>query len=95
MSIETLTWKSEIRGRVLELIAAIAYTGVNSISDASDLRADLGIDSIDRVELAMDVEEEFDIKICDDDIGGAGTVGDVVRIVVASLAANRDPYFNA
>ena len=54
MSIETLTWKSEIRGRVIELVATIAYTGVNSISDASDLSADLGFDSIDRIELVDD-----------------------------------------
>ena len=87
--------KFEIRGRVIELIAAIAYMGVNSISDASDLSADLGIDSLDRIELTMDLEEEFDIRIRDDDVEGARTVGDVVRIVEASLAAYRDPYFNA
>ena len=95
MSIETLTWKLEIRSRVVELVATIADRNVNSISDAADLSADLGIDSIDRIELAMDLEEEFDIRICDDDIGGARTVGDVVRIVEESLAAYRDPYFNA
>ena len=95
MSIETLTCKLDIRGRVIELIAAIADVEVKSISDESDLSADLGIDSIDRIELAMDLEEEFDIRIQDDDIGGARTVGDVVRILEASLAAYRDPYFNA
>ena len=91
---ETLTWDTGIRGRVIELIAAIADVEVISISDASDL-SDLGIDSIDRIEIAMDVEAEFDIGICDDDIEGARTVGDVVRVVHASLAACRDPYFNA
>ncbi len=91
---ETLTWNTGIRGRVMELIAAIADVEVKSISDASDL-SDLGIDSIDRIEIAMDVEAEFDIGICDDDIGGAQTVGDVVRFVEVSLAAYRDPYFNA
>ncbi len=94
MFIETLTWKLEIRGRVIELVAAIADVEVKSISDASDL-SDLGIDSIDRIEIAMDVEAEFDIEICDDDIEGARTVGDLVRIVQASLAACKDPYFHA
>ncbi len=93
MFIETLTWKLEIRVRVIELVAANAYRGMNSISDASDL-CDLGIDSIDKVELIMDLEEEFDIRIHDDDAGEVRTVGDVVRIVQASLAACRDPYFN-
>ena len=40
---ETLTWNTGIRGRVMELIAAIADVEVKSISDASDL-SDLGID---------------------------------------------------
>jgi hypothetical protein len=43
----------------------------------------------------MDLEEEFDIGICDDDIEGTRTAGHLVRIVEASLAAYRDPYFNA
>ena len=93
MFIETLTWKLEIRGRVIELVAASAYRIVNSISDASEL-SDLGIDSIDMVELIMDLEEEFDIRIHDDDAGEVRTVGDAVRVVHASLAACRDPYFN-
>ena len=86
--------KFEVRGRVIELVAANAYRGVNSISNASDL-SDIGIDSIDKVELIMDLEEEFDIGIHDDDAGEVRTVGDVVRIVQASLAAYRDPYFHA
>ena len=89
-----LTHKFEIRRRVIELAAAIADVDVNSISDASDLSADLGIDSIDRIELTMDMEEEFAIGICDD-IETARTVGDVVCIVEASLAPYKDPYFNA
>ena len=91
---ETLTWNTGIRGRVMELIAAIADVDVKSISDASDL-SDLGIDSLYRIELSMDLEEEFDIRIHDDDMEGARTVGDVVRILESSLAAYRDPYFHA
>ena len=45
--------------------------------------------------LIMDLEEEFDIRIHDDDAGEVRTVGDAVRVVHASLAACRDPYFNA
>ena len=90
---ESLTWKLDIRGRVMELIASRAEVEVKSISDASDL-SDLGIDSLDRIELTMDLEEEFDIRIRDDDAEGARTVGDLVRILEASLAAYRDPYFD-
>jgi acyl carrier protein len=39
---------------------------------------DLGVDSIDIVELAMDMEEEFKIDIPDDKIETWKTVGDVL-----------------
>ena len=90
---ESLRRKFEIRSRVVELVAARAEVEVKSLSNASDL-SELGIDSLDNVELIMDLEEEFDIGIHDDDAGVVRTVGDVVRIVQASLAACRDPYFN-
>ena len=42
---------------------------------------DLGADSLDTVELAMAIEEEFGIEISDDDAENAKTVGDVVEYI--------------
>lgn len=41
----------------------------------------LGADSLDLVELSMNLEEKFDISIDDEDIGVLKTVGDVVRYI--------------
>ena len=49
-------------------------------TDASFVN-DLGADSLDRVELVMALEEEFDIEIPDADAEKVVTVGDVVDYI--------------
>lgn len=48
--------------------------------DAS-ITADLGADSLDLVDLAMSIEDEFDIELNDDALETIKTVGDMVRFV--------------
>ncbi|MCI5698079.1 MAG: acyl carrier protein [Clostridiales bacterium] len=50
------------------------------------LADDLGIDSLDAVELAMALEEEFDIKLSDDELQKLVTVKDIQDIVEKHLA---------
>jgi acyl carrier protein 2 len=42
---------------------------------------DLKIDSLDAVELVMSLEDEFDIKIPDNELFAMKTVGDIVACV--------------
>lgn len=42
---------------------------------------DLGIDSIDAVELVMSIEDEFDLEIPDEEMDNFKTVGDVVHYI--------------
>ncbi|MGC1164575.1 MAG: phosphopantetheine-binding protein [Solirubrobacterales bacterium] len=44
---------------------------------------DLDVDSLDLVELAQIVEDEFGIELRGDDVKDVRTVGDVVELVVA------------
>lgn len=53
----------------------------DEISMGTSLMEDLGIDSLDLVELIMAIEQEFDIEIPDEDVEGIHTVGDVVNYV--------------
>lgn len=48
--------------------------------DAS-FRDDLGADSLDVVELVMELEDEFDMEISDDDAEKIATVGDAVDYI--------------
>lgn len=50
-------------------------------TEAASLIDDLGADSFDTIELAMCIEEEFDIELLDDHIELMKTPADIVRIV--------------
>lgn len=50
----------------------------------SHLERDLGMDSLDLVELMIDVEDEFNIELWDTDSGQVKTVYDVVKLVQTS-----------
>jgi acyl carrier protein len=40
-----------------------------------------GWDSLDRIELSMDIEQEFDIEIPDEEVERLRTIGDAVHLV--------------
>ena len=46
---------------------------------------DLGADSLDTVELIMELEKEFDIQIPDDEAEGIATVGDAISFVEGAI----------
>ncbi|MBQ8208090.1 MAG: acyl carrier protein [Clostridia bacterium] len=53
----------------------------SDITMESDLSQDLGINSVELMDLAMRCEEEFDIQFPDDDIHKFATVGDIVKFI--------------
>jgi acyl carrier protein len=74
-----LLWRSA--ARFVQLQNRIATTlGVEPALVAANERwDDLGADSLDRVELVMELEEEFGLKIADEDAANISTVADLVR----------------
>lgn len=51
------------------------------VTAASRLVEDLGADSLDMVEIAMDIEEEFGIDINHTDFADVKTIGEAARMV--------------
>lgn len=52
-----------------------------NITPESRLIDDLKADSLDVVELIMDLEQEYGIEIPDDDLPNIHTVGDIVKYI--------------
>ena len=46
---------------------------------------DLGLDSLDAVEILMALEEEFDVEVSDDAFGNIKTLGDVLYYIEEQL----------
>ena len=69
----------------LEAIIAIISDFVDvdpaDVTVDSKLRSDLGLNSFDFVNIAVEVEREYNIKIPDTDISQLKTVGDLLALV--------------
>ena len=52
----------------------------------ANIQEDLDADSLDMVDLVMSVEEEFDLKIEDEDVEKIKTVVDIVSFIEAHTA---------
>ena len=68
-------------------IADIMMLDVRNIKPESKLVEDLDLDSLDRVELRMSLEDEFAIQIPDEEAEEASTVQDVINLVGQLVAA--------
>ncbi|MCX7426479.1 MAG: phosphopantetheine-binding protein [Planctomycetia bacterium] len=60
------------------------------IEETHALLADLGSDSLDIIEITMEVEEHFDISVPDDQEQDVRTVRDIVDGVLRLLGQRRD-----
>lgn len=74
-----------VESKIKELIEH--KLGINSkhYSDESDFRKDLGCDSLDLIDLIMEVEREFNIAIPDSDIDQVSTVKGLINYVKGRL----------
>ena len=58
----------------------------SEVTETANFTNDLGADSLDTVELLMEFETEFGVKIPDEDAAGIATVADAINYVEAKLA---------
>ncbi len=77
--------REEVLEKVKELIADKLSIDVGEITEEATLIDDLGADSLDLVDLVMVFEEEFNIKIEDEELEKIKTVKDVVDGIMAKL----------
>lgn len=76
--------REQARERILELLEG--YDKVDSskeLSDESSFVQDLGLDSLDVVEVVMEVEHEFNIQIPDHEADTLKTVGQTVDYIMS------------
>ena len=76
------------RYEVLEAIREhLAQRGIEAtdVSEESHLVDDLGLDSLDTVELTLGLEERFGIEIPDTELEGVTSVGDAVTLISKKL----------
>jgi acyl carrier protein len=77
--------KTGITDRLRATLAKELKQDVNVITPEHALRDDLGLNSLDAIELMFKIEEEFDLSIPDEDMQKLATVGDVITYLERRL----------
>ena len=75
----------KIFAAVSEIIADKLGVSESEITEKANFVSDLGADSLDVVELVMEIEKKFDIQIPDHDAETFKTVGDAVEYLSSKI----------
>ncbi len=71
----------EIRTGLASILNDVADVDAADVSDEKSFVDDLDVDSLSMVEVAMAAEEQFGVKIPDDELPKLKTVGDAVKYI--------------
>jgi len=74
-----------VEAKVIKIVAEKLNIEEKNVSAASRFQEDLGADSLDIVELLMEIEEEFGTSISDEESERLKTVGDAVKFIGSKL----------
>jgi acyl carrier protein len=77
--------KEEILAKVKNVVAEKLNVGENQVTVDAKFVEDLGADSLDQVELIMALEDEFELKIPEEEAEQLSTVGAAVDYIVTKI----------
>ena len=77
--------RSEISIRVYAILVDKLGLDVDEIEETSNLRDDLGMDSIDCIEIIMSIEQEFDLTISDDEADAITMVKQIIDMLYKKM----------
>jgi acyl carrier protein len=78
--------RTQIRDTLQGILEDETETQLGDLPDELILIEAFDLDSVDRVSLMMRVEEQFHIRMTNDELSRIGTVGSLVDLVQAKLA---------
>jgi acyl carrier protein len=76
----------QIREEVRALIAEIIERDASDVSDETPLR-DLGVDSMQAIEIITDLEKRYKIKIAESEYRNVSTLANITAFLQTKLAA--------
>ena len=78
------TTQDEIISGIAEIIEEVTGIEPSEVTPEKSFVDDLDIDSLSMVEIAVQAEDKFGVKIPDDELANLKTVGDAVNYVSAN-----------
>ncbi|QDS71637.1 hypothetical protein FKW77_007426 [Venturia effusa] len=81
--------KDEVQGRIMDLLRNFdKVVDASKLSPSSHFSNDLGLDSLDTVEVVMAIEEEFSIEIPDKEADAIHSVSQAVEYILSQPDAH-------
>lgn len=77
-----------MKNQLFELLSMTSGLPVSSISKDAHLSKDLGLDSLDTIDLVLQMEDQFHIAIPDEDYDKLQTVGQIEQYLSAKQIAS-------
>lgn len=79
---------AEIEEKVMQIVSEQMSVDKSELSRVTSFVNDLNADSLDTVELVMELEDEFDLTIPDEDAEKLKTVGEAMDFIKKYLESN-------
>ena len=80
---------ADIAEQVRRIIAEQLMVDIEEVTDDASFVEDLGADSLDTVEMIMEIEDEFGIEIPDEDAEKIQTVGQAIEYIKQKVEAQQ------
>lgn len=71
--------------KIREVVAKKFKVAPEKVTLETRLREDLNVDSLDAVELIMELEDTFKVKIADDEAQQLKSIGDIVNFLTPKI----------
>ncbi len=78
--------RDEVLAKVKAVVAEKLNVGEDQVTTDAKFVEDLGADSLDQVELIMALEDDFELKIPEDEAEKLNTVGAAIDYIVGKVA---------
>jgi acyl carrier protein len=82
-----MTDRESIKRTLVELLEADTGEKYENLDDSTNLREGLGLDSVDVVSVVSQIERQYRIRLTHQELETLSTVGDVLNLLEAKLAA--------
>ncbi|MBI2193985.1 MAG: acyl carrier protein [Planctomycetes bacterium] len=79
--------QSEIAEKIINIVCTQLDVKREQVTPETSFINDLGADSLDTVELIMEIENAFDLSIPDEEAEKIQTVGEAIRYIETHLSA--------
>lgn len=67
--------------KLREVICRYVSIDPETLTEETNIRSELGLNSLELINIAVAIEDEFDLEIPDREVANIETLGDAIRII--------------